>query len=101
QIVDGFIDDLLAGPKPADLVQALSLPVPSMVICEMLGVPYADHDFFQSRTRGLVRRTTDPEERLRLVDELRTYLRELIVSKEADPPDDVLGRQIVREREEH
>lgn len=40
-IVDGFIDDILAtGQRPVDLVQALSLPVPSLVICELLGAPY-------------------------------------------------------------
>jgi cytochrome P450 len=100
QIVDGFVDELLAGPSPTDLVQALSLPVPSMVICEMLGVPYEDHTFFQSRTTGLLRRTTSEEERMRLVDELRAYLSDLITRKAPNPPDDVLGRQIVRQREE-
>jgi cytochrome P450 len=101
QIVDGFIDQMLAGPIPADLVQALSLPVPSMVICELLGVPYDDHEYFQTRTTALLRRTTRAEDRLRLVDELRAYLDDLITRKEADPPDDLLGRQILRQREEH
>jgi cytochrome P450 len=45
QITDDLIDAMLAGPKPADLVEALAVPVPSMVICELLGVPYADHTF--------------------------------------------------------
>jgi cytochrome P450 len=39
QIVDEHIGAMLAGPRPADLVRALSLPVPSLVICEQLGVP--------------------------------------------------------------
>ena len=51
RIVDERIDALLAGPRPVDLVQAFALPVPSLVICRMLGVPYADHDFFQRRAR--------------------------------------------------
>ncbi|HEY2579907.1 MAG TPA: cytochrome P450, partial [Streptosporangiaceae bacterium] len=33
RLVDGLIDDLLAGPNPADLVQAFALPLPSLVIC--------------------------------------------------------------------
>jgi cytochrome P450 len=45
RIVDDLIDEMLAGPKPVDLVQAFALPVPSLVICQLLGVPYADHDF--------------------------------------------------------
>jgi len=53
QIVDEHIDAILAGSKPADLVTALSLPVPSLVICELLGVPYADHEFFQFRSSTL------------------------------------------------
>jgi cytochrome P450 len=45
RIVDGQIDEMLAGPQPADLVQAFALPVPSIVICELLGVPYEDGAF--------------------------------------------------------
>jgi hypothetical protein len=34
----------------AEKLDLLSLPVPSLVICEMLGVPCADHEFFQEHT---------------------------------------------------
>lgn len=50
RVNDELIDDMLAGPQPADLVQALALPLPSGMICGLLGVPYADHDFFQEQT---------------------------------------------------
>jgi cytochrome P450 len=52
RIVDAQLDAMLAGPKPADLVQAFALPVPSLVICDLLGVPYTDHEFFQSHSRS-------------------------------------------------
>ena len=39
QIVNEHIDAMLAGPQPVDLVRALALPVPSLAICELLGVP--------------------------------------------------------------
>ncbi|MFG6201282.1 hypothetical protein [Nonomuraea sp. JJY05] len=82
-IVDHFIDDLLATDhRPVDLVQALSLPVPSLVICELLGVPYTDHDFFQSRTTMMVSRTS-LEDRRRAFAELRAYIDDLITRKEA------------------
>ena len=100
QIVDGFVDDLLASEqRPVDLVQALSLPVPSLVICELLGAPYADHQYFQVRTATLLRRTVDSEERRRAFDELRGYLDELITRKEAEPGDDLFSRQIEKQRE--
>ncbi|MGW5744418.1 cytochrome P450 [Amycolatopsis sp. NPDC003861] len=100
EIVDERIDALLAGPKPGDLVEMLSLPVPSLVICEMLGVPYADHDFFQTQTAKLIKRDTPPLERRAAVESVRGYMSDLIAGKEDNPPDDLLGRQIVKLREE-
>ena len=99
QVVDGLIDELLAGPRPADLVAALCLPVPSMVLCELLGVPYDDREFFQHRATVQVRRGVAPEERQKAGAELRGYLDRLVAEKEADPGDDLLGRLIVRNRE--
>jgi cytochrome P450 len=100
QIVDTFVDGMLATTeRPVDLVKALSLPVPSLVICELLGVPYADHDFFQQRSTAMLRRTTPPAERARCVDELRGYVDDLITGKERAPSDDDLfGRQIIKQR---
>ncbi|HEX4225884.1 MAG TPA: cytochrome P450, partial [Pseudonocardiaceae bacterium] len=79
------------GP-PADLVQALALPVPSLVICELLGVPYADHEFFQQRSRKLVTRSDDAAPALAATAELSAYLTELIKAKDANPTDDLLSR---------
>ncbi|HEY4019039.1 MAG TPA: cytochrome P450, partial [Pseudonocardiaceae bacterium] len=94
EIVDECIDKMLASEnQPVDLVQALSLVVPSMVICEMLGVPYTDHDFFQSRTSALIRRSSTSAERANAFDELRGYMDELITAKETEPGDDLFSRQ--------
>ncbi|TCK25829.1 cytochrome P450 [Pseudonocardia endophytica] len=101
QIVDGFVDEMLAADEhPVDLVAALSLPVPSLVICEMLGVPYDDHDFFQVRTSALIRRTTPSADKQRALDELRGYLAELITRKESEPGDDLFSRQIAAQKAE-
>ncbi|MEV0700460.1 cytochrome P450 [Saccharopolyspora sp. NPDC050389] len=99
QIVDDCIDEMLAAPRPVDLVRALSLPVPSLVICELLGVPYADHDFFQERTSRILRKTTPAEERLAAVEEITAYLDELVTGKERELTDDLIGRQIRKQRE--
>ncbi len=67
EIVDALITELLAGPKPVDLVEAFALPVPSLMICELLGVPYADHDVFQRLSKVFVakhrRRSRPPRQR--------------------------------------
>jgi cytochrome P450 len=92
QIVDGLIDDMLAGTKPADLVEAFALPVPSLVICQLLGVPYADHEFFQRNSRLLINRDTPPEQARQAQTALIAYLDDLIASKLAAPGDDLLSR---------
>ncbi|HTE64174.1 MAG TPA: cytochrome P450, partial [Solirubrobacteraceae bacterium] len=97
RIVDQSIDALLAGPRPVDLVQAFALPVPSLVICRLLGVPYADHDFFQRRSRVMVD-LGQPEERVTAAqDELIEYLDGVIAGKLAAPADDLLSRLAVEQ----
>ena len=91
RIVDELIDELLAGPKPVDLVQAFALPVPSLVICELLGVPYQDHEFFQVRSRALIKSTATPEESVAAVRELIAYLDDLVGEKLAHPAEDLLS----------
>ena len=90
KIVDDLIDTMLSGPKPVDLVQAFALPVPSLVICELLGVPYEDHHFFQVRSSLLPKRTTPAELAVQTLLELDDYLSHLIARKRTEPADDLL-----------
>jgi cytochrome P450 len=92
KLVNDLLDAMERGPQPADLVQAFGLPLPSMVICHMLGVPYADHGFFQERSHALLDTTSGAETSVRANDELRDYLTNLMAAKEAEPTDDILGR---------
>jgi cytochrome P450 len=92
RIVDEHIDALLAGPRPVDLVEAFALPVPSLVICHLLGVAYADHDFFQRRARVLVSRDETVERTLAAQDELIEYLDGVLADKLAEPGEDLLSK---------
>ncbi|GAA3141210.1 cytochrome P450 [Nonomuraea roseoviolacea] len=92
RIVDDLIDDMLAGPRPVDLVEAFALPVPSLVICELLGVPYDDHDFFQDNSKTVIRRDAAPEDRAAAGARLNAYLDDLVGRKLAEPADDLLSR---------
>ncbi|MBB5781105.1 cytochrome P450 [Nonomuraea jabiensis] len=98
KIVDDLIDELLAGPNPVDLVEAFALPVPSLVICALLGVPYADHDFFQENSKTVIRRSATPEERAAASARLFEYLDSLMGEKLADPADDLLSKLAERVR---
>ena len=92
QLVDELIDEMLAGPNPADLVTAFALPVPSLVICQLLGVPYADHGLFQRISRTLISRNASVDEFLAAQDELLGYFDHLIERKLTDPDDGLLSR---------
>ncbi|MEU9499647.1 cytochrome P450 [Streptomyces sp. NPDC048196] len=81
-----------------DLVEALALPVPSLVISLLLGVPYDDHGIFQRLTGTLLSRTVTDDAREAARTELRDYLDRLVTAKEADPGDDILGRLIVEQQ---
>jgi len=91
KIVDGLIDDMLAGPKPVDLVEAFALPVPSLVISEMLGVPYDNHEFFQENSKTIIKRTATPEQRMSAHEALTAYLDRLVGEKLDNPADDLLS----------
>jgi cytochrome P450 len=86
-----LLDDLAGQGPPADLHQALALPLPIQVICELLGVPYADRDQFRawSEAVGDVRDRARSEQGLR---ELMSYSRQLAVRKRRQPGDDVISR---------
>jgi cytochrome P450 len=50
EIVDQHLDAMEQAGPPADLVASFALPIPSLVICELLGVPYEDREDFQRRS---------------------------------------------------
>ncbi|MEW2275137.1 cytochrome P450 [Streptomyces griseofuscus] len=91
RIVDGLLDTMIEQGPPADLVPAFALPVPSMVICDVLGVPYADHEFFEEQSRRLLRGPT-AEDSQGARDRLEEYLGGLVDAKarQSEPGDGVL-----------
>ncbi|GAA2453028.1 cytochrome P450 [Streptomyces glaucus] len=99
RIVDERLDAMIAQGPPAELVTAFALPVPSMVICALLGVPYADHDFFEEQSRRLLR-GPETADVLDARDRLETYLGELIDSKREEPGTGLLGDLVQRQARE-
>lgn len=92
ELVDGFLDDMIRKGPPADLVRDFALPVPSLVISLLLGVPYEDHEFFQQHsTKGLDSRSTD-EEKLAAIGAMFDYMWKLAELKEQNPGDDLMSR---------
>lgn len=91
QITDEHIDAMLAGPKPADIVTALALPVPSLVISQLLGVPYEDAEMFQHHANvGLARYATG-DDTVKGAMSLYKYLAELVQTKMETPAEDAVS----------
>ena len=93
-ITEDCVDQMLRGGRPVDLVQSLSLAVPSRVICELLGVPYADQELFDKRTVVILNHQSSVEDRMAAWHELRTYLSDLVSAKTRAPEDDLLSRLV-------
>ncbi|ONF63640.1 cytochrome P450 [Amycolatopsis keratiniphila] len=96
RLAGSLVDDMADGARSADLVAAYCLPLPSMVICEMLGVPYTDHEFFQHRTRTMIT-ADDQAEVVRAATELIGYLGELAEAKADRPGQDLISRLLAEQ----
>jgi cytochrome P450 len=98
KIADEHVDAMLAGTS-ADLVRDFALPIPSLVICEMLGVPYEDHEAFQRDSEVLMRFEEDAAARDAATQRLESYVGELVRQRLVEPRDDMLSRLIARGNE--
>jgi cytochrome P450 len=96
EIVDAQLDAMGKAGPPADLVASFALPIPSLVICELLGVPYDDRDDFQRRTVRQLDLSLPIPERMELQRQGRAYMRSLVERARRQPGEDILG-MLVRE----
>ncbi|TXS52375.1 cytochrome P450, partial [Streptomyces sp. uw30] len=93
RICDDLLDAMtLGGATEADLVESYALPLPTLAICELLGVPYEDHDFFRAKSNALTSVAGDPAEAMNARMALYGYLRALIERRAQEPADDLISR---------
>jgi cytochrome P450 len=93
--------DRVAARGEMDIIADLALPVPSTVICEMLGVPVADRERFTvwtaQATHGLAAPIAPPDVLERARDaalSLAAYFEDLIAKRRSSPSDDILSGMI-------
>ncbi len=91
QVTDECIDEILAGPQPADLIPKLALPVPTRVISDMLGVPYEDHEFFQEHANAGLARYAAADAMQKGAMSLHQYLINLVKKKQEEPAEDAVS----------
>ena len=91
QIAADHLDAMEKAGPPVDLVTAFARPISAIVICELLGVPYADRDRFQDQIGTFLGGETSDEDLLAAYVATQRYLAELVAAKRANPTDDVLS----------
>lgn len=96
RIVQDHLDDMEQAGAPVDLVQAFALPVPTQVICELLGVPFADRADFQRRSSQYLDLSLPLSERVAVFEESRAHMAALVARERVDPGAGMLGG-LVRE----
>ncbi|ETK35262.1 cytochrome P450 [Microbispora sp. ATCC PTA-5024] len=91
QITADHLDAMEKAGPGADLVTAFAKPIPSIVICELLGVPYEDRGRFQEQIDTFLGGETSDEDLIAAYIATQQYLAELVAAKRANPTDDVLS----------
>ncbi len=101
RIADELVDRLVEAGPPADLVDDVTVPLPVTVICELLGVPYADRDRFHLWSEAIVSTTSlSPEQIGEYLGSLGAYMGELVAQRRRVPTDDDLLGSLVKARDE-
>lgn len=91
EITERQLDEMARLTPPVDLVTEFALPVPSLVICELLGVPYEDRATFQVNSAQFLVKDQELEQKMAAYGAMTSYLAELVMRKRAEPGEDILS----------
>jgi cytochrome P450 len=89
-LVDDLLDRMAMKTPPVDLHEHFSFPLPVLVICELLGVPYEDRGRFRALADGMTN-LLDPVAASAAMDDLSAYIHDLVLEKRRHPAEDVLS----------
>lgn len=101
QIVDEHLDAIISAGPPVDLVPAYTLPIPSLVICELLGVAYERREQFQGDASTLLNLESGAEEATAAWVSMQKLLSDVINEKRSTPADDLLSGLIAEDELTH
>ena len=96
QIVEQQLDVMAASGSPVDFVETFAMPIPSLVICELLDVPYPDRADFQRLSGSRFDIFGGAGTGLDAISESLKYMAELVARQRKEPGDGLLG-MLIRE----
>lgn len=92
EITAGLLDQMGSLPPPVDLLEEFAFPLPTAVICELLGVPFEQRDRFRAWSTTIVTPFQHtPDQVAAAQRESKDNMRELIAAKREQPTDDLLS----------
>jgi cytochrome P450 len=94
EIVDDYLGRMIDNGPPADIVRDFALPVPSLVIALLLGVPPEDLGLFQHNTTVGLDTKSSEEQKTQAFAAMYVYIQELVTRKEREPGDDLISRLV-------
>jgi cytochrome P450 len=94
EIIEEQLDAIARADGPVDLSEAFALPIPSLTICELLGVPYEDRDDFQRLSTARFDLFGGTGASLGAISESLDYLLDIVKKQREEPGDGLLGMLI-------
>jgi cytochrome P450 len=99
-IVTEHLNQMEESGSPADLVSAFAVPVPALVICELLGVPYESRARFQARSHRRLDATLGMAEMAEIHAESHAFMADLVARQRRNPDDNMIGMLIRKHGDE-
>lgn len=97
EVVDALIADIAGCTAPVDVIEALALPLPSLVVADLVGFPIDDRALLRQWSDAMLR-SHDPLRVRRAGGEFIAYIRDKIAERRSAPGDDLLSALIEAER---
>ncbi len=91
QLITNELLDAIEGRDELDLIETLALPLPIRVLCELIGVPGEDSDYFHGLTASITTSALALEQLDAAAAEMLGYIRHLVKRKEREPAPDLLS----------
>ncbi|MGC7102898.1 cytochrome P450 [Amycolatopsis lurida] len=94
ELIEGQLDRLGQRGNAGDIVFDFAMPVSALVICELLGIPYADQEQFQQNSAAFIDTSLSAEQQAAAGLALYEYFHDQVVRRRQAPGVGLLGRLV-------